>query len=463
MRLRYYLIPSLLIVSVATGGAVTAHAAGDRERSFTTGASTLRAEWSRDQAEGIPASSLAPLRAELDARSPAAGWWSPSWLSDDGHTLLSSLESRTQSVWSAAVDQARVAAQGVIAEWAAFATQQATWLTSDSTTAASGWSSQLDAARTPAEITSLTATWTRFLADQRAAVSAAQQAKLEQLQEELQSAGGPQAVLATAQRLVAIAEADNLDAGNVAQLAAQMSSEIADNGDATQTGSQLLTAVRSLQALVDLNDQVAAQVRPLLLIVDQAEAEGTPNAAAFAAQNGALGGQFQAARTTDQMTAVAQAYTTLTSQVDAELAANQCGHPVGSGRVITISLSLQEMVFYQDGCAVKATPVSSGRPQLRTPTGTFHIFNKQSPFQFISPWPKSSPYYYYPSWVSWVMEFAGGGYFIHDAPWEAADAFGPGSEDNPDAASHGCVHVPTPVMQWAYSWTPDGTPVVISA
>ncbi|HEX4578700.1 MAG TPA: L,D-transpeptidase, partial [Candidatus Dormibacteraeota bacterium] len=85
------------------------------------------------------------------------------------------------------------------------------------------------------------------------------------------------------------------------------------------------------------------------------------------------------------------------------------------------------------------------------------------PFQFISPWPKSSPFYYYPSWVSWVMEFAGGWYFIHDAPWESSGAYGPGSEDNPSAASHGCVHVPTPVMAWAYPWTPNGTPVVITS
>jgi len=62
-----------------------------------------------------------------------------------------------------------------------------------------------------------------------------------------------------------------------------------------------------------------------------------------------------------------------------------------------------------------------------------------------------------------VMEFAKGGYFIHDAPWEGSGSYGPGGEDNLSAASHGCVHTPTPVMQWAYSWTPIGTPVVIVA
>jgi lipoprotein-anchoring transpeptidase ErfK/SrfK len=131
--------------------------------------------------------------------------------------------------------------------------------------------------------------------------------------------------------------------------------------------------------------------------------------------------------------------------------------------VITISLSLQEMMFYQDGCVVKATPVTTGRPQLRTPTGRFSVFSKPSNFTFISPWPKGSPFYYYPTPARWGMEFDGGGYFIHDASWESTNSYGPGGENNQQAASHGCVHTPTPVMQWAFSWTPIGTPVVISA
>jgi lipoprotein-anchoring transpeptidase ErfK/SrfK len=361
------------------------------------------------------------------------------------------------------LDGRRTEAQAVIAQWASFATQQASWLTADATGPASQWSTQLDAATTPAAVVALITSWQAFIAQQRTAVSAAQQARVKALQQELASAGGPVAVLATARRLVDIAGADNLNAGNVATLASQLTSEIATNADATATGGQLLAAINTLQSLIDLNDQVAGQVYPLLLTIDQARAEGTPNAGALAAQDAGIAGQFAAATTADQLNAVAQTISSLTSRANADLAANQCGHAVGNGKVITISLSLQEMVFYQDGCVVKATAVSTGRPQLRTPTGTFHIFNKQSPFQFISPWPKSSPFYYYPSWVSWVMEFAGGGYFIHDAPWESSGAYGPGSEDNPSAASHGCVHVPTPVMQWAYPWTPNGTPVVISA
>ena len=460
MRLRY-LIPPLLLCVVAAG-VVTAHAASDRQSSFSTAAAQLRAQWDRDQAQGVPASSLAPLRSQLASQQPTAAWWSPGWLGDDGQTLLGRLQSETTAAWSAALDAQRTQAQALITQWNDFAQQQTSWLASDAVASAAQWSNQLGAATTPASIETLTTSWKGFLAQQRTAVVAAQQAKLA---EALKSAGGPQAVLASARHLVAVAASANLDAGNVDPLATQLSNQIAsgDNTGAITTGEHLLPAIASLQSLVNLNNQVSGQVLPLLWNVDQAAAEGTPKAAALAAQQAGIGAQFRAARTPDQLNAVAAAVTSLQSQIATELAANQCGHPVGAGKVITISLSLQEMVFYQDGCVVKATPVTTGRPQLRTPTGHFSVFSKPTNFTFVSPWPKGSPFYYNPTPCRWGMEFAGGGYFIHDAWWESTGSYGPGGQNNQQAASHGCVHTPTPVMEWAFSWTPIGTPVVISA
>jgi lipoprotein-anchoring transpeptidase ErfK/SrfK len=231
--------------------------------------------------------------------------------------------------------------------------------------------------------------------------------------------------------------------------------------DAGPTVQQLTSALPGLKSLISLNDNVAALVRPLMLTIDQAAAEATPSAGSFRAQYSSLQTSFRNATEAPQLTTVQQQMNALTTSVNAEISGDQCGHSVGSGRVITLNLTLQEAVFYQDGCAVRATPITTGRSQLRTPTGTFHIFYKTSPFQFISPWPKSSPFYYVPSWTSWVMEFAGGGYFIHDAPWEPGWEYGPGSQ-NSSGASHGCVHIPTSTMQWLYQWTPMGTPVIIT-
>jgi lipoprotein-anchoring transpeptidase ErfK/SrfK len=128
--------------------------------------------------------------------------------------------------------------------------------------------------------------------------------------------------------------------------------------------------------------------------------------------------------------------------------------------VIDFDLTTQSAVFFNDGCVAGSSLITSGRAGLRTPTGTYRIYRKVSPITLISPWPKSSPYYYSPEKADFAMEFRGGGFFIHDAPWEPASVFGPGSENGVDA-SHGCVHIPMPTMQWLYAWTPIGATVII--
>ena len=129
----------------------------------------------------------------------------------------------------------------------------------------------------------------------------------------------------------------------------------------------------------------------------------------------------------------------------------------GAGKLIVISLSRQVLTAYQDGGVVLTTYVATGRPALPTPPGVYHIFAKYSPYEMISPWPRSSPYWYPNSWTNWAMEFAGGGYFIHDAPWRSW--YGPGS--NIYNGTHGCVNVPYSPMSFLWGWTPMGTTVVV--
>src|SRR2546429_8536449 len=125
----------------------------------------------------------------------------------------------------------------------------------------------------------------------------------------------------------------------------------------------------------------------------------------------------------------------------------------GSGKLIVISLSRQVLTAYQDGNAVLTTFVATGRPQLPTPPGVYHIFHKYSPYKFISPWPYGSPYWYPSSWTSFAMEFAAGGYFIHDAPWRSRD--GPGS--NIYKGPPGCGHVPLSPELFLLNSAPMGT------
>jgi lipoprotein-anchoring transpeptidase ErfK/SrfK len=135
-----------------------------------------------------------------------------------------------------------------------------------------------------------------------------------------------------------------------------------------------------------------------------------------------------------------------------------------AGRHIVISLSRQMLFAYTGTHLDIETYVTTGNPSLPTPTGSYSILNKQSPFEFISPWPVGSPYYYAPSLSNYAMLFRSGGYYIHDAPWRSA--YGPGTNGagTPGTnygGTHGCVNVPYGAMVQLWDWTSIGTPVYV--
>src|SRR5439155_829830 len=155
----------------------------------------------------------------------------------------------------------------------------------------------------------------------------------------------------------------------------------------TDAVKDLLSAMQTLRTLISLNNNVAAGLRPLMLLVDQAAAEQTTNGRSFLSQFNDIKQRLHDASLSAQLSAVGQSIATLQTAVQTELTTDQCGHSVGSGKVITLNLTLQEMIFYQDGCAVNAAPTTTGRQYLRTPAGNFHVFYKASPFTMVSPWP----------------------------------------------------------------------------
>jgi L,D-transpeptidase catalytic domain len=129
--------------------------------------------------------------------------------------------------------------------------------------------------------------------------------------------------------------------------------------------------------------------------------------------------------------------------------------------LIVVHLATQELDAYTNGCPWLRTPVTTGRPALPTDRGTFQIFAKYPQYHMVSPWPKSSPFYYPPAWVSDAMEFVRDGTFIHGAGWQPNGTYGPGSQNGP-YASHGCVHVMPGPLQQLYDWAPIGTTVQVT-
>jgi lipoprotein-anchoring transpeptidase ErfK/SrfK len=225
-----------------------------------------------------------------------------------------------------------------------------------------------------------------------------------------------------------------------------------------------MTDTRSgVQLASSLVANVARNLRALLLSADQAAAERIAGANGFLASYHQFARAVAAKPVARALAVVSAHIVAFEATVVTALQHGACGHAVPSGKAIVINLTYQEVVFYQNGCAVQATPVTSGRQNERTPTGTFHVFRKVSPVLFTSWAPSGSPFWYAPERANYALEFTvvRAGIFLHDAPWEANGAYGANSE-NTSAASHGCVHAQTSVMQWAYSWAPVGTPVIVT-
>jgi lipoprotein-anchoring transpeptidase ErfK/SrfK len=144
---------------------------------------------------------------------------------------------------------------------------------------------------------------------------------------------------------------------------------------------------------------------------------------------------------------------------------SQLGTP---DKFIAVSLGGQYLQAYEKGKLVNWTYVTTGRPSMETPTGTFKVLWKQSPFTFeaLSTDP-ASEYFSYDSKVQYALNFDPNGYFIHDVWWRTH--YGPGSnfgsydkgrqENTP--GSHGCVNTPMETVAWLYVWAPVGTHVFI--
>ncbi len=133
---------------------------------------------------------------------------------------------------------------------------------------------------------------------------------------------------------------------------------------------------------------------------------------------------------------------------------------------IVISLAKQQLWAFDGSHYVMSSLVTTGNPALPTPTGTFPILGKYSPFTFVSPWPVGSPYYYAPSPTTYALLFDDRGYYVHDAPWRGN--FGPGSNATTGTpgqnytGSHGCVNVPFTMMQPLFQWATIGTVVDVT-
>ena len=131
-------------------------------------------------------------------------------------------------------------------------------------------------------------------------------------------------------------------------------------------------------------------------------------------------------------------------------------------QLILVSISQRELWACNSTAVSYSSPVITGMQFLAadlTPTGTYHIYSKQTNQNLIGhdstgSW-NDSVYYWMP-----FLDNQYGQYGFHDATWRPDNAFG-NISPNSTNASHGCVECPLATAKWLYNWAPIGTTVTI--
>ncbi len=138
-------------------------------------------------------------------------------------------------------------------------------------------------------------------------------------------------------------------------------------------------------------------------------------------------------------------------------------------QVLVVSLAEQAMRVYQNGKLVNSYHVTTGRQELPSLPGVWSVLDRRSPVIFAAAEPKSSPFWFPDTPISYAILYHFGGYFVHDAPWRAN--FGPGTQfPHQDASgttaynfdgSHGCINLQESDAGWVYNHTGWDTSIVI--
>jgi lipoprotein-anchoring transpeptidase ErfK/SrfK len=120
---------------------------------------------------------------------------------------------------------------------------------------------------------------------------------------------------------------------------------------------------------------------------------------------------------------------------------------IGESLIVVASTATHYMELYQDGRLFKRWPISTGRPTLPTPNGTYVTIDKGNPVLMTGPG--------YSEEVPWSVRFTFSGDYLHDAYWSVA-------EQGTTNVSHGCVNMPPADAEEYYKMEVPGDPVTIT-
>jgi hypothetical protein len=126
--------------------------------------------------------------------------------------------------------------------------------------------------------------------------------------------------------------------------------------------------------------------------------------------------------------------------------------PDATGKAVIVDLGDQRARMCRNGQQIRTTAVTTGASALGngTPTGTWHVYARVRDTTLYPAAGGAYPVHY---WMPYD-----GPYGMHDSPWQT---FAYGSSLYKTRGSHGCTHVPGPMMAWLFSWASVGTRVVV--
>ncbi len=128
---------------------------------------------------------------------------------------------------------------------------------------------------------------------------------------------------------------------------------------------------------------------------------------------------------------------------------------IGKSIIAVASTTTHKTQIYIDGKLTYDWPISTGRPSLPTPDGTYLSVEKNNPVRMIGGGPAGSPGYYN-ELVNWAVRFTFSGDYYHSAPWSVVD-------QGTTNVSHGCVNLPPEDAITYYNLSIPGDPITVTA
>jgi lipoprotein-anchoring transpeptidase ErfK/SrfK len=120
---------------------------------------------------------------------------------------------------------------------------------------------------------------------------------------------------------------------------------------------------------------------------------------------------------------------------------------IGGSLIVVASTGSHYMNLYRNGRLFARWPISTGRPALPTPNGTYLTIDKGNPVLMTGPG--------YSEDVYWSVRFTYSGDYLHSAPWSVG-------EQGYINVSHGCVNMPPADAEEYYKMEVPGDPVTIT-